>query len=99
MIYCHGPNETALPVANFDVDHLQVLHGDMDIYMATDFVSDVPELAHPSPRGDIEMAVVAASAAHGLRNSSYDAGGGSSANSANSTAPMLSPASKLDRTL
>ena len=77
---------------------VQVLHGDMDIYMATDFVSDVPELAQPSPRGDIEMAVVAASAAHGFRNNnSYDAG--SSANSANSTAPMISPASKFDRTL
>ena len=85
--------------SNFGAGRLQVLHGDMDIYMATDFVSEVPELAQPSPRGDIEMAAVAASAAHGFRNNSYDAGGGSSANSANSTAPMVSPASKLDRTL
>ncbi len=82
---------------------VQVLHGDMDVYMATDFVSDIPELSHPSPRGDIEMAVVAASAAGGFRQDSYDIGGGksgtSSANSVKSTAPFIPPASKLDRTL
>ena len=71
--------------------------------MATDFVSDVPELAQPSPRGDIEMAVVAASINDGFRHNSYDAGGGksgtSSANSVMSTAPLVPPASKIDRTL
>ena len=81
----------------------QMLHGDMDVYMATDFVSDVPELAHPSPLGDVEMAVVAASAADGFRPDSFDAGGGksgtSSANSVKSTAPLVPPASKIDRTL
>ena len=69
--------------------------------MATDFVSDVPELAHPSPLGDIEMAVVAASAADGFRPDAYVGGksGASSADSVNSTAPFISPASKVDRTL